>query len=312
MLRGIIGWALLLALDAAGSMTWEVNTYDHKAAVQQNAENSYPGVTLDSYDVMWFDDYLTALWLIPENQLLYASAETMVASNDFDFFLSPDGDIRNTSGWQLKMNSAALGDETIENNGGVPGKHYPLWTHGLSALPTLTHGQGLVDIDNDDVIDYALHISTNPSFVLGVGHTGTVNIPQTGGVLSFVPTSTTTSNGATYEVLMAAGLAASNSTRAAFEAASWMASDVDVHWDWQEYIAGTDPTNGLDFFQLSISSNALHLSTVSNRNYTVRTGGQPGGLSLPFTNFPGIGTPVEIPIGPTATSAFFRAEISLP
>lgn len=88
--------------------------------------------------------------------------------------------------------------------------------------------------------------------------------------------------------------------------------DNDRYLSWQESICGTDPTNGLDFLHFSISSNALHVSTVSNRNYAVRTGGQPGDLSLPLTNFPGTGTPVEIPIGQTTASAFFRVEASLP
>jgi hypothetical protein len=122
------------------------------------------------------------------------------------------------------------------------------------------------------------------------------------------------------------GLAASNSTKAAFEAASWIASDADVHFDWQEYIAGTAPTNGLDFFQLSISGNALHVSTVSNRNYAVRSVPMLGGAeasppgqtpSAPpdwnvFTTFPGLGTPVALPLGPTNGTMFYRLEVELP
>jgi hypothetical protein len=98
---------VLLAVNADASLRWinfewEVNTTSHDVFAQQTAQNSYSGVTLNSCDVMWFDDYLNALWLIPENQLRYASVEAMVASNTFKFFLSSDGDIRNTTGWRRR------------------------------------------------------------------------------------------------------------------------------------------------------------------------------------------------------------------
>lgn len=59
----------------------------------------------------------------------------------------------------------------------------------------------------------------------------------------------TTSNGVTYGILIDAGLEATNSTHAQFETASQINSDNDVHWDWQEYIAGTNPSNAITFFQ---------------------------------------------------------------
>ena len=103
--------------------------------------------------------------------------------------------------------------------------------------------------------------------------------------------------------------------------------DTDGYLSWQEYICGTDPTNGLDFLQFSISSNALHVSTVTNRNYLIESCGTLGGGTSstssvvrvepdppwqPFTNFTGTGTTVDIPLVHNPTSAFFRVEVSLP
>ena len=91
-----------------------------------------------------------------------------------------------------------------------------------------------------------------------------------------------TINGATYAVLVAAGLAATNSTKAQFETASWINADSDVHFDWQEHIAGTDPTNAASFLAVSLQTNTLAFATASNRNYTVRTCGALGDHAFPF------------------------------
>lgn len=97
-----------------------------------------------------------------------------------------------------------IADETIENNGGLPGIHYPLWTTGLEALPELTHAQSLVDVNQDDVVDYVLTIRDDDPITYGVG-TSTSGTPytQTGGALRFaaIPEALTTTVSATNQTL---------------------------------------------------------------------------------------------------------------
>ena len=130
----------------------------------------------------------------------------------------------------------------------------------------------------------------------------------------FSPELFSTSNGVSYTLLLDSGLAHTNSTAAEFEAASVLNSDTDVYLDWQEYAAGTDPSNGLSFFtnRLTYSSEpVLEWLSVSNRTYAVSVATNlltgftelTNGLNLGiFTNSAGTNQP----------SAFYRVDVSLP
>ena len=177
------------APETKGDLTWEVNNTSKEVFTQQTAVNSYPGIALDSYDVKWFDDYTDALYAIPENSSKYATKQDMLGDtvNSFKLFLSSDGDIKGSTGWSLHPGpSSELGDEVIENNGGYPGYDFDSWTFGLDSRPTITHSQGLVDVNNDNIIDYILKIDNTTPIQYGIGHTtDNFPIPQTGGSLSF-------------------------------------------------------------------------------------------------------------------------------
>jgi len=118
-----------------------------------------------------------------------------------------------------------------------------------------------------------------------------------------------TSNGVTYGLLFDAGLATTNSTRADYEAASQLNSDADAFLDWQEYVAGTSPTDSASIPWVSMTnSTELIWNFADNRLYSVLISTNLSeGFEL-FTN--GLETAsCTVPTNPPA--AFFRVEVSV-
>lgn len=129
----------------------------------------------------------------------------------------------------------------------------------------------------------------------------------------FMPGLFSTANGATHAVLIDAGLAATNASPAVFEAASMVNGDGDVHYDWQEYIAGTDPTNALSFFTntlLYADAPVVQWHATSNRSYAVWSGTNvTAGLSM-LTNGLTEGSFVDHGASNNA-GGFYRVDVQL-
>jgi len=98
--------------------------------------------------------------------------------------------------------------------------------------------------------------------------------------------------------------------------------DNDGFQTLEEYICGTDPTNGLSFFQIDLASNILAFATASNRLYDVESCysliASPSGLPTSnawknvTNNLPGSGSSIAFPVSPTHPSAFCRVNVRLP
>ena len=86
--------------------------------------------------------------------------------------------------------------------------------------------------------------------------------------------------------------------------------DADGFQTLEEYVAVTNPTNGLDYLRLGLSTNGLAFGTASNRNYEIM-----GSDNLTsnhwksVTNLPGTGTFETLPF---STNRFYRLNVSMP
>lgn len=86
--------------------------------------------------------------------------------------------------------------------------------------------------------------------------------------------------------------------------------DSDGYQTLEEYIAATNPTNGLDYPHLELSMNNLIFATASNRLYEIlSTDNLASNHWDSVTNFSGTGIPEALPL---STNHFYQLRISIP
>lgn len=96
--------------------------------------------------------------------------------------------------------------------------------------------------------------------------------------------------------------------------------DFDGFQTLEEYICGTDPTNGASFFQVGIAADGVQIPSVSNRIYNVEGRAalavSNGSTSSPqvawqnvTNNLPGSGNILTVPL---TTNRFYRVGVSFP
>jgi hypothetical protein len=129
-----------------------------------------------------------------------------------------------------------------------------------------------------------------------------------------VPELFSTSNGATYAMLINAGLATSTSAVSVFESASLVNTDGDIHLDWQEFITGTDPSNSASYFTVSISNTPapqLLWNAVSNRSYGISLQTNLITGSMVLTNGLSAGSFTDV-AGNNRPTGFYRVDVVFP
>jgi len=78
------------------------------------------------------------------------------------------------------------------------------------------------------------------------------------------------SNGASFGLLYDLSLVVNTNSTASYQAASRIDSDVDGQYNWQEYIAGTQPNDPSSYFTVAITNNTtLIWDTIANREYQI-------------------------------------------
>jgi len=78
------------------------------------------------------------------------------------------------------------------------------------------------------------------------------------------------SNGVSFGLLYDLSLVVNTNSTASYQAASRIDSDVDGQYNWQEYIAGTQPNDPTSYFTVAITNNTtLIWDTIANREYQI-------------------------------------------